>query len=64
MSYFLPYLYMYPDVCGCVKGEQGIEMELCMKTMPSLATGYTQNIDGEYTSLIQNNLVLPTDQTY
>lgn len=33
MLYFLVYLYMYFDVCGCVKGEYGIEMELCMKMM-------------------------------
>lgn len=59
MSYFLAYLYMYLDVCeGGTRDWNGAVYE------DDAFTGYTQNIDGEYTSLIQNNLVLPTDQTY
>lgn len=57
MSYFLAYLYMW--VCEGGTGDwNGAVYE------DDALTGYTQNIDGEYTSLIQNNLVLPTDQTY
>lgn len=59
MSYFLAYLYMYLDVCkGGTRDWNGAVYE------DDALTGYTQNIDGKYTSLIQNNLVLPTDQTY
>lgn len=59
MSYFLAYLYMYLDVCeGGTRDWNGAVHE------DDALTGYTQNIDGEHTSLIQNNLVLPTDQTY
>lgn len=60
MSYFLAYLYMYLDVCegGTRDIWNGAVYE------DDALTGYTQNIDGKYTSLIQNNLVLPTDQTY